>query len=86
MWESGNLDIDGVQYIYEILVSEKPSQNNIWHGRIQELYLYDADDHLVAEYKKSRWSIEPKQETAPYKAVGILLREQKKRKKGQMIA
>ena len=74
MWRSGNLELNGIWYIYEIFLSEYPSKIGIFGGKIEELYLYDEEDHLVGEFKKN-WIISPAKGSDPYKVISNILKE-----------
>ena len=80
MWRSGNLILDGIQYIYEILLNEFPSKLGIFGGKILELYLYDDEDNLIAHYDK-KWIIAPDHGTDAYKLVGKITKEHNFRRK-----
>ena len=85
LWRSGNLEMDGIQYIYEILLNRFPIRDGIFGGRILELYLYDEKDQTIACYKRS-WILAPDHGTIAYKLVGKILKEHNFRKKGRTAA
>ena len=74
MWRSGNLEIGGRQFIYEILLSEFPVKCGIFGGRIYGLYLYDENDQLVAKYDRG-WILLPPKGTDASEAIKIISRE-----------
>lgn len=74
MWRSGNIGLNGIWYVFEILVSEHPSKLGIFGGKIEELHLYDENDNLVAEFNK-KWIVSPKKGSDSYKVVNKILKE-----------
>ena len=84
-WVSGNLEANGEQYIYEIMLTKVPSKLGIFSGRIIFLNLFDSQDQLVAEYDK-KWIIAPQKGTIVYKLVSQILKENNFRRKEKRSA
>lgn len=81
MWRSGNLELNGRQYIFEILMNEFPGRLGIFGGRIIQLYLYDDQDQIVAEYSKLTWTVAPEKGTDAYELVKVITKEHNFRKR-----
>ena len=72
MWRCGNLEVDGRQYIYEIVVAEFPSKLGIYSGKIVLLELYDDQNQIIANYDK-KWIVAPEKGSLAYKLVSNIL-------------
>lgn len=83
-WICANLFYEYKEYIFEILTTPSPTKLGIFSGRIAELYLYDPNDQMVAEYRQ-KWIIGPEKGTDAYKIVGQILKDYN-RKKGRNAA
>lgn len=81
MWRSGNLEVNGRQYIFEILMNEFPGRLGIFGGRIIQLYLYDDQDQIVAEFGNRQWIVSPERGTDAYETVKIITKEHNFRKR-----
>ena len=81
MWRSGNLELNGRQYIFEILMNEFPGRLGIFGGRIIQLYLYDDQDQIVAEYSNTKWNVSPERGTDASELVKVITKEHNFRKR-----
>ena len=84
-WVSGNLEANGEQYIYEIMLTKVPSKLGVFSGRVIFLNLFDSQDQLIAEYDK-KWIIAPEKGTVAYKLVSQILKENNFRRKEKRSA
>lgn len=74
MWRSGNLELNGVQYIFEIELSERPSKVGIFGGKIIELRIFNPDDQVIAEYNR-KWIVSPEKGSTAYQLVKVIAKE-----------
>ena len=79
-WVSGNLEDEGREYIYEIMLTKFPTKLGIFSGKIMYLNLYDSQDQKIAEYDK-KWVLAPEKGTVAFKLVGQILKEHNFRRK-----